>query len=231
MTTNPGHRGPDHGRQRSEADPPRPRAEDRDTGRATTPDDEAAFVSALRTGDEAAFAELVSVHGPRMLSVARRILRDEDAARDALQDAFLSVHRSITTFEGRSSLGTWLHRIVANAALRQLRSRHRIRECALEDVTPEFDDLGYLVGPSTMTEDSVEELMHREEVSASVKRAIESLPETHRLILLLRDIEGYDTSEAAELLEISTSAAKVRLHRARLALKKAIQPFLRPREG
>lgn len=189
--------------------------------------DEAVLLSALKDGDDDAFAYLVRTHGPRMLATARRLLRDPDAAQEALQDAFLSVHRSIGGFARRSSLATWLHRIVTNAALMKLRARGRLRECALDDALPRFDDLGFLIGSWTMTEESVDQLMDRSSVRKLVRDSIDELPDGYRTVLLLRDIEGFSTAEAASLLQISTGAVKVKLHRARLALKKRLAPALR----
>ena len=195
---------------------------------AATPiwENEDALLAALEAGDNEAFSHLVRTYGPRMLATARRLLRDKEAAQEALQDAFLSVHRSISRFERRSSLATWLQRIVTNAALMKLRSKGRLQECAFDDVLPKFDDLGYLIGPCTMTDESVDQLMERAAVRKLVRESIDRLPDGHRTILLLRDIEGFATAEVAEFLEISTNAAKVRLHRARLALRKLLEPAL-----
>lgn len=189
--------------------------------------DESVLVAALRAGDDRAFAHLVRSYGPRMLTTARRLLQDPEAAREALQDAFLSVHRSIAGFESRSRLSTWLHRLVVNAALNKVRKAARRPEASLQEEMPKFDNLGYLIGPTTATEQSAEQLLQRASVRDLVRQSIESLPECHRTVLLLRDIEGCDTAEAARLLEISVSAAKVRLHRARTALRKRLEPVLR----
>jgi RNA polymerase sigma-70 factor (ECF subfamily) len=186
--------------------------------------DEGALVYALKTGDEAAFTYLVKSYGPQMLATARRIARDEDTAREALQDAFLSAHKNIHRFERRSALSTWLHRVVVNAALMKLRAKKRLEECSIDELLPQFDGLGYLIGPSSMSSEPVDQMMERRAVCDMVRQGIESLPDSYRAILVLRDIEGFDTAEAAKLLGISTGAAKVRLHRARLALKKLLEP-------
>lgn len=187
--------------------------------------DEPTLVAALRSGDDRAFAHLVRSYGPRMFATAQRLLQDPEAAREALQDAFLAVHRSIAGFESRSSLSTWLHRLIVNASLNNVRKAARRPEASLQDEMPKFDHLGYLVGPTTATEQSVEQLLQRASVRELVRQSIESLPECHRTVLLLRDIEGCDTAEAARLLDISVSAVKVRLHRARTALRKRLEPI------
>src|SRR5262245_12156286 len=104
---------------------------------------EQAFVARLKAGDDAAYEELVRTRGGHLLAVARRLLRDEEAARDAVQDAFLSAFRSIQRFDGHSQLSTWLHRIVVNAALMRLRSRQRRPEQSLESSMPRFAEDGH----------------------------------------------------------------------------------------
>lgn len=161
-----------------------------------------------------------------MHATAKRLLRDDEAAREALQDAFLSVHRNIGGFEGRSGLPTWLHRIVVNASLQVLRKAERRPEASLDEEMPKFDGLGYLIGPTTQTPASIEELLQRDAVCELVRRSIDELPDRYRVVVVLRDLEGYDTAETARLLGITTSAAKVRLHRARTALRKRLEPVL-----
>ena len=183
---------------------------------------------ALRRGDESAFAQLVRAYGGRMLAVARRLLRDDDDARDAVQEAFLAAFRSISQFEGSAQLSTWLHRIVVNAALMKLRSRQRKPEEPIDDLLPKFLEDGHRVDHgSPGWAEPVDVLLQRAEVCALVRRSIDRLPPAYRTVLLCRDIEGLDTSEAATLLGISENAVKVRLHRARQALRTLLDPHLR----
>jgi RNA polymerase sigma-70 factor (ECF subfamily) len=183
--------------------------------------DERALVAALRAGDEAAFEQIVRRYGGRLLSVARRVLGNEEDARDALQEAFLSAFRAIGSFTGESLLSTWLHRVVVNACLMRLRSRRRRREESLDDLLPGFAEDGhFLEAPSSWRSD---ELLEREDARASVRGCIERLPARHREILVLRDIEELDTSEVAAALGITPNAVKVRLHRARQALRTLIE--------
>ena len=191
-----------------------------------TPAEEEALVAALRAGDEDAFESVVRTHGPRLLAVARRILRNEDDARDALQEAFISVHRSIGKFEGGSRLGTWLHRIVVNAALMRLRSERRRPVQSIESLLPTFREDGHQTTPSRpwLEAPSLAESLETRDL---VRTAIESLPDDSRNILMLRDIEGLDTAETATMLGISKGAVKTRLHRARQALRTQLDPHFR----
>jgi len=157
--------------------------------------------------------------GGRMLAVARRFLQDEDLARDAVQDAFLSAFRSIHAFDGDAQLATWLHRIVVNAALMKLRTRRRKPEQSIEPMLPAFAEDGHHAGrPVVAWTASAEEALLRREARERVRAAIADLPERYRTVLLLRDIEERSTREAADLLGITENAVKLRLHRARQAL-------------
>jgi RNA polymerase sigma-70 factor, ECF subfamily len=172
------------------------------------------------------FEEWVERYGPRMLATARRLLRDDAEAQDCVQDAFLAAFRNLAGFQGRSSAGTWLHRILINEALTRIRSRTRRREESIEHLLPEFDATGMRMGVEPRSPVGIESLLQSEEVRNQVRAAIDRLPARYRTILLVRDIEGYDTEEAAALLEISTGAVKTRLHRARAALKKLLEPLM-----
>jgi RNA polymerase sigma-70 factor (ECF subfamily) len=191
------------------------------------PPDESKLLERLRDGDEGAYEELVRLHGGRMLSVAKRMLRNEDDARDAVQDAFLSAFRAIDRFEGGSRIGTWLHRIVVNAALMKLRTRRRKPEEPLDPLLPRFLDDGHMERPAQAWAVRSDEALERRELRQLVLDHIADLPETYRTILLLRDVEGLDTEETAEALGISRGAVKTRLHRARQALRELLDPHLR----
>jgi len=184
------------------------------------------LVVRLRAGDQASYKQLITTYGGRMLAVARRLVRNEEDARDSVQDAFLQAFRSIEKFEGRSSLGSWLHRIVVNAALMRIRSRSRRREDSLDDLLPQFDADGNRIAPEIEHVVSLEKLLESREAIEFVRRAIDQLPEGYRNVLLIRDIEGYDTKETAALLGLTPGAVKVRLHRARAALKTLLEPIM-----
>jgi RNA polymerase sigma-70 factor (ECF subfamily) len=188
--------------------------------------DEAALLERLRAGDEKAYAELVRAHGGKLLAVARRMLRNEEDARDAVQEAFLSAFRSIDRFEGGARLSTWLHRIAVNAALMRLRTRRRKPEGSIEDLLPGFLEDGHQAQPAQPWRDVPEDAVEGAELRRLVLAKIHELPESHRDVLLLRDIEGLDTDEAAQALGIAPGAVKTRLHRARQALRGLLEPHL-----
>jgi RNA polymerase sigma-70 factor, ECF subfamily len=179
---------------------------------------DASLVARLKAGDEAAFEEMVRTLGGRMLAVARRMLRDEEAARDTVQEAMLSALRGLRNFDGHSRLSTWLHRIVVNAALMRIRARQRKPEMSIEPLLPRFAEDGHHAEAVTSWADSAERLIERRETQAIVRAALAELPESYRVIVMMRDIDGMSTEEAAAVFGITENALKLRLHRARLAL-------------
>jgi len=193
--------------------------------RAQPPDlDEPSLLIRLRAGEEAAFAELVRANAARMLAVARRMLRSEEDARDALQDAFHQAFRGIARFEGGARLSTWLHRILVNACLMKLRTRSRKPEQPIEDLLPRFYEDGHRIDPGPPWRSEGADPVEARELRSLVRGAIDRLPEIHRNVLLLRDIEGLDTEETARLLDVKVDTVKVRLHRARQALRALLAP-------
>jgi RNA polymerase sigma-70 factor (ECF subfamily) len=186
------------------------------------PVQEAELLRALREGREEAFETLVRVHSGRMLSVCRRILRNDEEAKDAVQEAFVSAFRGLSSFEGTSLLGTWLHRIAVNASLMRLRSKKRRPEESIDELLPTFKDDGHAsVEPRDWSPTALQ-LVESRETREFVRACIDRLPEMYRVVLLLRDIEEMDTSEAAEVLGVSEGVVKVRLHRARHALRRLL---------
>lgn len=186
--------------------------------------DEEGLVSSLRAGDATAYEVLVRMYAGRLTAVARRIMNNEEDARDAVQDAFISAYRSIGSFGGDSRLSTWLHRIVVNACLMKLRSRRRKPEESIEPLLPTFLEDGHHAVRFKAWEDDIHGALERQERRALVRACIARLPETYRTVLLLRDIEGLDGQEAAEVLGVTPNAVKIRLHRARQALRTLLDP-------
>lgn len=184
---------------------------------------EADLVAALRRGEDASYEQLVREHGGALLAVARRYLRSEDDARDVVQEALIAAFRGIARFSADAKLSTWLHRIVVNCALMRLRSRRRRPEQSIDELLPSFDEHGaFACGVAAMDVPAAETVVERRQTRAVVRRCIDRLPESYRALLMLRDIEERDTDETAELLGLTVSAVKSRLHRARQALRELL---------
>jgi RNA polymerase sigma-70 factor (ECF subfamily) len=188
------------------------------TAEPTRSEREHRLVEQLRLGDPQAYETLVREYGKAMLAVTRRLLRNEHDAEDALQEAFLQVFRSIGSFRRESSLATWLHRIAWNAALLKIRRGNRHPEVSIEPMMPTYDETGHRVGPVPSLTATPESDLERSEIRARVRACVESLPLRYRTVVVLRDLEDRSTRETAQVLGVSETLVKVRLHRARKAL-------------
>jgi RNA polymerase sigma-70 factor (ECF subfamily) len=180
-------------------------------------------VEALRSGDRAEFARFVEAYSTQIYRLALRILSDPQDAEDVLQETFLKAYRSLPEFEGRSSLSTWLYRIAVNEAL--MLARKRKPEAVSIDEQAETTE-GELE-PVQITDWCC--LPENELLSAEARRfldqAIDRLPETLRVVFVLRDIQGLSIKETAEALELSETAVKTRLLRARLNLREQLSSY------
>ncbi len=200
-------------------DPPSP---------AVPPFDDPALLVALRAGEAAAFERFVREVTPRVLPVARRLMNSDADAEDAVQDAFLSAFKNLTQFDGKSKLSTWMHRITVNACLMKRRARSRRPERAIEDLLPTFDHTGHQTNPARAWNAHRTGGIEGDEAATLLRAMVDELPESYRTVLMLRDIEGLSTEEAASALEITPNSVKIRLHRARLALKELLDPHFAP---
>jgi RNA polymerase sigma-70 factor (ECF subfamily) len=198
-------------------------------GRAPGPSGEANLLAAIRGGDRQAYADFVRAYYGRMLAVARRFMRCEDDAADAVQDAFLSLVRSVDSFQGQSTLSTWLHRIVVNACLMKLRSRKSRPTVSIDELLPQFAGDGHHARPVRDWTDGPMSQLGNEELRRAVRDGIAMLPDDYRTVLLLRDVEGLDTEQTAEILDTTHGNVKTRLHRARQALRGILEQQLASR--
>jgi len=178
-----------------------------------------ALTLGLRLGERWAIESLVEHFGPLLLRAAQAILPDASDASDAVQDGLISALGSIASLEDPRALPAWLKRIVTNAALLIRRKRTRRRERAIETLLPTFEESGVRHDPGPQNVNITLENMESRELVTLVREAIEDLPEAHREVLLLRDIVGLSNAEAADALGITPNLTKVRLYRARQALR------------
>jgi RNA polymerase sigma-70 factor, ECF subfamily len=192
---------------------------------------EHALPDALRAGDPQAFEDLVRRNTPRLLSVTRRILKNDDEAREAVQQAFVAAFKSREQFHGQSQPSTWLHRIAVNKALDLMRARERRHEDSIEDLLPRFLPDGHHTERFAVWPEPIEEQIDRARQAVSIRETIDLLPDTFRIVLLLRDIEEMSTEETAQALGITPNAVKLRLHRARMALRTLLADRVKPVES
>jgi RNA polymerase sigma-70 factor (ECF subfamily) len=191
------------------------------------PDDDA-LLSALRARLPEAFDQLFEMYSDRMFRLAAGMLGNEDESEDVVQDVFLRFFEKLDDFEGRSQVGTWLYRAVYNASVDRLRRRRPTLTFTDE---LESEDAASLPAPSILADWSnvPESMFDSVEAQAELEVSVAMLPESLRAVFLLRDVEGLSTAETAQILNISISAAKVRLHRARLQLREHLSAYFSER--
>jgi RNA polymerase sigma-70 factor (ECF subfamily) len=193
-----------------------------------------ALVERLRAGDEAAFMELVNMYDGQLRRLARTFVRTDALADDVVQETWLAVIRGIDSFEERSSLKTWLFRILANRArTRAVREARQIPFSSLaraEDDEPAVDPSAFREGawkarPDEFETDPAGRLLARE-LRGHLAAAIERLPEQQRVVITLRDVTGLDGPEVADLLGISEGNQRVILHRARARVRNDLAAYV-----
>jgi RNA polymerase sigma-70 factor (ECF subfamily) len=180
------------------------------------------LLSALRNRDADAFAILFETYSDRIYRLAVGLLEDEAEAEGVVQDTFMRLFEKLDQFEGRSKLGTWLYRVAYNLCQDRLRKRRPVSALAVD-----IDDDEAIPIPAIYVDWSQvpERYLSEAEITAELDRAIATLPPRLKAVFMLREIEGLSTKECAEVLEISDSAAKVRLHRARLLLREQLAMY------
>ncbi len=182
------------------------------------------LVQRAQAGDLDAFEVLTNRYEQRVYSLALQMLRQQQDAEDVTQQTFLSALENLNGFRGEASFSTWLLRIAAHAALKIIRKRKGLETVSLEATTEPSDNAETIPHPEYIADwrQSPEELVHRNEIQRLLDEALARLDEKHRLVFLLRDVEGLSVKETAEALGLSEANTKVRLLRARLQLREIL---------
>ncbi|MCC6822105.1 MAG: sigma-70 family RNA polymerase sigma factor [Verrucomicrobia subdivision 3 bacterium] len=186
------------------------------------------LVLRAKAGDLDAFDALTTRHERRVYSLAMRMLRQEQDAEDVTQQTFLSVVEHLDRFRGESSLSTWLLRIATYAALKIIRKRKGLDIVSLEEATEPSDHSDTIPHPEFIADwrQSPEQLVETREIRRLLDEALTQLDEKHRLVFLLRDVEGLSIKETAAALGLSEANTKMRLLRARLQLREQLTQTL-----
>ena len=192
----------------------------------TIPDAE--LVTLAKAGELPAFEELVHRYERVVYSLAQRMLQNEEDAEDVTQQAFLSALEHLDSFREEASFKTWLLRIATHAALKVIRKRKGLDTVSLEEATEVSEDFDSIPHPEYIADwrQSPEQLVERNETRRLLDEALAMLDEKHRLVFLLRDVEGMSVKETADALGLSESNVKVRLLRARLQLREQLTRML-----
>ncbi len=186
------------------------------------------LVQRAKAGDLDAFEALTTRHEQRVYSLAMRMLRQEQDAEDVTQQTFLSALENLQNFRGEAGFSTWLLRIASHAALKVIRKHRGLDTVSLEEATEPSDQSDTIPHPEFIADwrQSPEKLVQTREIQRLLDEALGQLDEKHRLVFLLRDVEGLSVKETAETLGLSEANTKVRLLRARLQLREQLTKTL-----
>ncbi|MCA2981245.1 MAG: sigma-70 family RNA polymerase sigma factor [Myxococcaceae bacterium] len=200
-------------------------AETRNGARVVEHPEDSELLRRAQRGDMAAFEALVARHQNRVFGMAARMLRSDDDAAEVVQEAFLAAYKHLPEFRGESAFGSWVYRIAANYALMRLRHRRVTAQVEEPEGSPTFNERGSLIDDVADWSRDAEAQTLDAELRKAIDDAAQRLPEEYRQVFLLRDVEGLSYEEIAQAVGDSVPAIKSRLHRARLALRAAIDRF------
>ena len=182
--------------------------------------DEAALIERLKAGDERALESIFNLYSSKLYNVAQRILGDAADAEETVQDVFWTAFRKAKAFQGNSQFSTWLYRLTVNAALGRIRRSKSGKETRYEEFLPKFEKDGHhTVRPVVDWSDTLEEKYAKQETQALLAEALEQLKPLDKSVVVLSDLEGMSDKEIAAITNLTVSAVKTRLHRARLVLR------------
>jgi RNA polymerase sigma-70 factor (ECF subfamily) len=188
--------------------------------RRKTGHDESRLVERLKAGDEQALETIFNLYSSKLYNVAQRILGDAADAEEAVQDVFWTAYRKAKSFQGNAQFSTWLYRLTVNAALGKIRSSRRNKETPYEEALPKFEKDGHhQVRPVVDWSDTLEERYAKQETQEMLAQTLNELKPLDKSVVVLSDVEGLSDKEIAVITNLTVSAVKTRLHRARLFLR------------
>jgi len=188
-------------------------------------DEDTELIKAIISGDQSLFGDLVKKYDKRLFRFGLRMCREARDAEELVQDTFLNVFRYLNRFKFESRFKNWLYKIAGSVCLKKKRKgpASQRQEMSLEEFIPKEHDLTADQAPSWVSEPP--ERILNEELSERIRETVADLPEKYRLVLVLRDLEGFSTEETARILDLKPVTVKVRLHRARLFLKEKLKDY------
>lgn len=189
------------------------------------PDEDQALIEGINNGETGLFDTLVEKYSPRLYNFGLKICKSREDAEDLVQESFINAFRYLKDFRQEASLKNWMYRIAASVCWKMKRKTNpaKERELPLEEFIPKEHD-STVEGSPAWAQEPVSQLLNQE-LSDRIQGAISKLPTPYRLVLVLRDMEGFSTEETADILSITASNVKVRLHRARLFLRDELKEY------
>lgn len=198
----------------------RPGLNYRSAGQESFREDENALIRSIGEGDQRAFEKLFHLYSKKTFQMAHRLLGNQHEAEEAVQEVFLTIFQKAKTFRGDSQFSTWLYRLAVNAALSRLRKQKRRKEISYEDFLPQFQPDGHhQARPVIDWSPEIEEGAPNQELQRALRSALTELKAVDKAVVVLSDIEGFSDQEIAQSVNLTVSAVKTRLHRARLFLR------------
>jgi RNA polymerase sigma-70 factor (ECF subfamily) len=186
------------------------------------------LVRGIKAGDSRAFEEMVERYHGRVYSLSYGVLRNAEDAEEATQDAFLTLHRKIGTFDESKKFFSWFYRVALNTAYSRARRRPSLPTVAIEDYLPRFQSDGHLAAEFPDGGIPVDDEASLRELASRAEGFISELPPAYRDVIWMNDVEQMSATEIADVLEISIPAFKSRLHRARLYVRQRLSEITRP---
>ncbi len=179
----------------------------------------------LKEQDESAYVELLDLYSNKVFRLAMGLVKHKEDAEDVTQEVFLTVCSRINDLKESKALSSWIYRITVNASLMKIRKSGRSEQVSFEEDLPRFDQDGKHVKPVKDWSENPEEKASSKQVMDFIKENLRELPDTYKVAFLLRDMEGLSNNEVAEVLGISLTAVKSRLHRARLFMRERLSKY------
>jgi RNA polymerase sigma-70 factor (ECF subfamily) len=188
--------------------------------------DDEELVDLAQEGEYPAYEELVRRYQDKAYRLAWSMVKNESDANDVVQEAFLNMYRKLDTFEGNAKFGSWIYRVVVNAALMKLRKRKRRSEVSIDDDETEFREDDYYVMSVPEWRVRADEAAENAELREKIIEAVDELEPKYETVFLLKEVEGLSLKEIADVLDLTVAAVKSRLHRARLYLRATLERYM-----
>ncbi|MEC7786249.1 MAG: sigma-70 family RNA polymerase sigma factor [Nitrospinota bacterium] len=186
---------------------------------------EEALVRDLQNGNLEAYDKLAKIYQKKIYGLSFNLTRNQMDAQDVTQEVLLTLFRKINMFQGKSAFSSWVYRISINASYMKLRSKKKEPNVSIDELMPTFNGAGYQQEKIQDWSENTESLIFTKETRDVINKAVNLLPEKEKVVFLLRDVEGLSSEKTGEILDLTVSAVKSRLHRARLFLRKKLSNY------
>ena len=186
---------------------------------------EESLVRDLQNGNLEAYDKIAEIYQKKIYGLSFNLTRNQMDAQDVTQEVLLTLFRKINMFQGKSAFSSWVYRIAVNASYMKLRSKKKEPNVSIDELMPSFNGAGFQQEKIQDWSENTESLLFTKETRDVINNAVDLLPEKEKVVFLLRDVEGLSSEKTGEILDLTVSAVKSRLHRARLFLRKKLSSY------